>query len=372
VKPDSVGLVRFQGAVIGSLLVGMIALAPPVPTMASEPPSRPYGDARLLARVPTPPGFPEGIAVDANRVYVAGPATFGTTGRPPPRVVAFNARTGKLEATFDTVGEDTLQEHADSSVAFDGQGRLYVLNTQLGMFRLSPRTGRQEAYGKPFPNLGPCVPGQASPCAPTPVDAPALPNDLAFDRAGNAYVTDSMQATIWKVRRGGGAPLIWFQDQRLASPYIGTNGLRLHPSGTRLFFTVTTDLAGAGTVYTLPLVARPSAGDLRVFHQYGADELPDGIAFGASGLLYVAIATPGNSGVSVLRPDGREAVRLSNPRASPVFPFDSPANIAFNGRGSILLTNHAFATGVVQPGRFAVIDVFVRDRGAPLVRPRLP
>jgi sugar lactone lactonase YvrE len=366
--------VRVRRAVIGSLLASVVATAawPPATSARSAPTKRAYGDAKVLAEVPTPPGFPEGIAVEGRRVYVAGPATFGTTGKGPSRVVAFATTSGTLQAAYDTKGEDTLQEHAGSSIAFDARGRLYVLNTQLGMFRLSPGTGKQEPYGKPFPNLPPCAPGQTGACAPTPSDAPALPNDLAFDRAGNAYITDSMQATIWRVPRGGGQPQIWFQDQRLASPYIGTNGIRIHPSGRRLYFTVTTDVMGDGFVYTLPLVAKPSAADLAVFHRYSPDELPDGIAFGATGLLYVTIASPGASGVSVLAANGQEKVRLRNPQGSPIVPYDSPANIAFNGRGSILLTNHAFATGVVQPERFTVLDVFVDDKGSPLVTPRLP
>jgi hypothetical protein len=46
---------------------------------------RPFGDVQVLATVPFPPGFPEGIAVNGNKVYVAGPARFGTAGEPPPR-----------------------------------------------------------------------------------------------------------------------------------------------------------------------------------------------------------------------------------------------------------------------------------------------
>ena len=48
----------------------------------------------MLATVPTPPGSPEGIAVHGNRVYVAGTATFGTTGKPPSSVVASDHETG--------------------------------------------------------------------------------------------------------------------------------------------------------------------------------------------------------------------------------------------------------------------------------------
>ena len=129
---------------------------------------------------------------------------------------------------------------------------------------------------------------------------------------------------------------------------------------------------GQSFVYTLPLVDKPAAADLAVFHQYGPGNLPDGIAFGASGLLYVAMATPAASGVSILAPGGAEKRRLANPPGSTLLPYDTPANIDFNGTGSILLSNHAFVTGVVNPKAFTVLDVFVDDQASPLEKPLLP
>jgi len=330
---------------------------------------RPYGDVKVLATVPTPPGFPEGIAVKGNRVYVAGPARFGTTGTGPSAVFAFDTTTGALVQTYQTQGEDLMAEHADSCIAFDGQGRLYVLNTQLGMYRLDVETGQQSAYSAPFPDLKPCSMSPA-PCSPTVADTPALPNDIAFDEAGNAYVTDSMQATIWRVAPGGGTPQIWYQDARFDSPYVGVNGIRLSPDRTKVFLTVTTDLQGGAYVYTLPLVAQPQASDLVVFHQFPAGDFPDGIAFGKSGSLYVAMATPFASGIAILGPGGNETGRLTNSLLSPIFPYDSPANIAFNQRGSLLATNHAFAT--MLPQQFTVLDVYVNDSASPLAKPDLP
>lgn len=358
------------------LLVVLAAVWQPAPVAAGT--DRAFGDAKILATLPPEPGFPEGIAVKGNRVYVAGPATFGTTGKGPSAVFAFDVESGALVSTFPTQGENLLGEHANSSIAFDGNGRLYVLNTQLGIYRLTPEDGTQQLYAKPFPDLKPCVPLVVPPpCSPTPADAPALPNDIVFDETGNAYVTDSMQATIWRVPAGpvppgGKTPEIWFQDSRLASAYIGVNGLRLDPARTKAYITVTTDLLQQSFVYTLPLSANPGPGDLKVFHQYGPESLPDGVAFGRSGLLYVAIATPGASGVSILDGAGTEVTRLSNPPLSPFAPYDSPANIAFNGRGSILLSNHASVTGFVDPSHFGIVDVFVDDKESPLAKPILP
>jgi hypothetical protein len=108
---------------------------------------------------------------------------------------------------------------------------------------------------------------------------------------------------------------------------------------------------------------------LQTFHQYNG-EAPDGIAFGKSGNLYVVLAAPFNSGVSILAPNSTEVARLTNPVGSPIFPYDSPANAAFSKHGSLLLTNHAFATMI--PANFTVLDVFVDDKEAPLVRPNIP
>jgi sugar lactone lactonase YvrE len=336
---------------------------------------RPFGDVQILATVPFPPGYPEGIAVAGNKVYVAGPARFGTAGEPPSKVFAFDLSTGVLVNTYTMQGEDLGQDHANSCIAFDGQGRLYVVNLQLGIVRIDLGSGQQEVYAPPVPNLLPCSTSPLNtPCSPTLLDLPPLPNDIAFDDAGNLYLTDSFQATIWRIPLGGGQPEVWFQDSRLDIPF-GPNGLRLDPAGTMIYFSVTAEGIGpfgnflGGKIYTLPLVVSPASSDLEVFHQYNG-EAPDGIAFGRSGKLYVALAAPFNSGVSILRPDGTEEGQLHNPSGSPIFPYDSPANIAFNKHGSILLSNHAFATGI--PSNFTVLDVFVDDKESPLIRPNIP
>jgi sugar lactone lactonase YvrE len=342
-----------------------------IPSAGANPNARPFGDAKVLATFPTPPGFPEGIAVKGNKVYVSGPARFGTAGTGPSTVVAFNRDTGATEATYATQGEALAFEHANSCIAFDGNGKLYVLNTQLGIYRLDTSTGAQESYSAPFPDLPACD-GNNAPCSPTVFDAPSLPNDIAFDDAGNAYVTDSMQATIWRVAPGGGTPQVWFQDARLGTVPggIGANGIRLSPDRSKAYVAVTIDQTGKAFIYTLPLVAQPQASDLAVFKAFAPGDIPDGIAFGKSSNLYVAIATPAASGIAILNPSGAETGRLTNPAGSPFFPYDSPANIAFDGHGSLLVTNHAFATMI--PTNFTVLDVYVGDKGSPLSKPDLP
>jgi sugar lactone lactonase YvrE len=354
-----------------ALLAAATAASTLLPATAAAKEPRPYGDAQVLATFPTPPGYPEGVAVKGNKVYVSGPARFGTADTGPSTVVAYNRDTGAVEATYTTQGEALHYEHANSCIAFDGQGRLYVLNIQLGLYRIDTGSGAQENYSAPFPDLPACD-GTNAPCSPTFFDAPSLPNDIAFDEDGNAYVTDSLQATIWRVPAGGGAPQIYFQDARLGTVPngIGANGIRLSPDRSKAYVVVSIDPAGQPVIYTLPLVARPQASDLAVFKQFAPGDIPDGIAFGKSGNLYVAIATPFASGVAIINQSGVETGRLGNPAGSPLFPYDSPANVAFDGHGSLLVTNHAFATGI--PSNFTLLDVYVGDKGSPLSKPDLP
>lgn len=343
---------------------------------ASTVPAAEFGDVSVLSQVPVPNGYPEGIAVRGNRFYVAGPATFGTSvNGKPSRFFEFDLGSGALTRTIETQGEQVFgAEHANSCLAFDGQGQLYVLNNQLGTLRFKLATETQSNYTPPFPNDPACLPLGLSKksCSPTVTNLPALPNDLVFDDSGFLYVTDSMQATIWRIPPGGGAPQPWFRDFRFASPYIGVNGLRLSPDRSQLFITVTTDMLGFGRIYTLPLVEAPQKEDLKVWHNFAPGDGPDGIAFGATGKLYVTLALPGKSGIAVLEPDGTESARIMNPPLSLVTPFDSPANAAFDGQGNLLVTNHAFATGALVPHQFQVLKVFVDDVASPLSEPLVP
>src|SRR5918997_5144994 len=154
--------------IIASFLFAFAIL--PLAAFADSPHTRPYGDVQTLAPFPVPPGSPEGIAVKGNKAYVSGPARFGTAGQPPSIVVVYDTRTGEQLETIQIQGEDLSQEHANSCVAFDGDGRLYVVNTQLGIVRIDLGSGVQTVYAPPVPPVAP-------------FNFP-LPNDIAFDPAG--------------------------------------------------------------------------------------------------------------------------------------------------------------------------------------------
>lgn len=348
-------------AVVG----GLAALSAAYPALAE----RPLGDSRVVADVPDVPGFPEGIATRGNRIYVSGPANFGIFT--PSAVTAFDRKTGALEAIFPITLQDPSPAvmKAISAANFGADGRLYTPEPFMGVviaLDLDP-ANTQAVYAGPFPAPG--GPGSS------------LLNDLVFDDAGNLYVTDSFQATIYRVPPGGGAPAVWFADPRLAGdPAVpfGVNGIRIDRNDKKLYVTVTAENGTLdGVVYRLPLVDTPTAADLEEFHRYpfpdpapGFLPGPDGIAFGKSGKLYVALA--GTSQVSVLFPDGSEDARYSGPAANPggspdPMPWANPANIAFDDQnGALLVTNHASLVVPPDPDLFCVFDVFVDDKGAPV------
>jgi sugar lactone lactonase YvrE len=335
--------------------------------------ARQIGDIETFAAFPEDPGFPEGIAVDGNRVYVSGAATFGTAGKGPSKILVYHKPSGALAQTIVVAGEALALEHAVTAVATDGAGRVYTLSTQLGLLRFT-RHGKgytQEIYGAPLPDLPAC--GAAPPgvdCAPTQDDLPPLVNDVVFDEDGFAYVTDSFQATVFRYAPGGGAPEVWFQSALLSGggplPF-GVNGIRFDPEREHAYLSVTSPSSdpGHGLIYRLPLVEAPDEADLEVVHDYTAGEGPDGMAFGASGRLYVALAS--SNQISVLAPDGSEETRIQSVAGADV-PLDAPANIAFDNHSkSLLVVNHAFLSGDAE--HFAVLKVFVGDRADPLDEP---
>ncbi|MGH9755214.1 MAG: SMP-30/gluconolactonase/LRE family protein [Blastocatellia bacterium] len=370
-----------RGITIRSLISSTITFAL-VASLAATGPTRgaladdPIGKITTLANVPATPGFPEGIAVNGNHIYVSGPATFGTAGTGPSAIRVFDRKTGALVTTISVAGEALAFEHALSNVAVDGQGRIYALSTQLGLIRFTKQGQSyvQQGYGAPLPDLPRCAdvaPGTG--CSPTLANLPPIPNDIVFDDFGFAYVTDSFQATVFRYAPGGGAPQIWFQSALFEGdgflPF-GANGIRLNPEREHVYIAVSTSAAApnVGTIYRLPLVNAPIAADLEVVHAYTAGETPDQVAFDTQGNLYVTLAL--SNQISKLAPNGTELARFQSAPGDAI-PLDAPAAIAFDSRTkSLLIVNHAILSA--NPAHFAVLRMFVGNPGNPLDKPLLP
>jgi sugar lactone lactonase YvrE len=334
-----------------SFLLAAVFLAfsvTPLPVAA-----RALGDSQVIALVPDA-GFPEGIATRGHRFYVSSPAFLGQPFN-AAFVYAYDSRTGGLDTTYRiTITNPSVGRSAAWCLAFGPDGKLYVIEPFVGVIRmdLDPRN-TQSVYAA-FPPTGPS----------------SLLNDLAFDDAGNLYVTDTFAATIYKIPAGGGTPTVWFTDPALAGAPprpIGVNGIRIDKHNQYVYVSVTNSPIG-GAIYRLPLVAQPVATDLQLFAWLGNNEMntgPDGLAFGKSGKLYVAEAL--TSTIRVFNPDGSVDAVYGGPAQHPPgasVPWANPANIAFNDKaGTLLVTNH----GILVPNAvFMVFDVFVNDKGSPL------
>ena len=314
---------------------------------------RPVGDSQIFAPVPAP-GYPEGIAVRGNRVYVSGPAAFGLTGA--PYVFEYDLATGALTNQFEiTFSNPFAGMRGASCLGFGPDNKLYVIEPFVGVIRMELNAANTQSVYATFP--------------PSPN---SLLNDLAFDENGNLYVTDSFAGLIYKVPAGGGAAQVWFQDARLlGNPQLpfGVNGIRVDKKGKRIYFSVTVRQDFSGAIYRLPLVNSPTAAQLEEFHVFPATPqnpfpapAPDGIAFAKNGRLYVSLA--GSNQISVLNQSGGEFRRFTAPAN---VPWVNPANIAFDDdRDRILVTNHASLLPVIDPSLFFVFDVGVSEKGEAL------
>jgi sugar lactone lactonase YvrE len=344
-----------------TLLAALVA-ALAVTAAGAHDRDRALGDTSVVGT--TPPN-PEGVAVRKHRAYVSTAASFDTANAPPSQITVFDLRSGASRA-IAIAGEYLPAPHGMSGEAFDADGKLYVISTQLGILKLDPDGDEpQSVYSPQLPQLPPCSSAPA-PCRPTFAGPPPLPNDIAFDENGWLYVTDSFQATIWRIPPGGGPAQIWFQDARLGGAF-GPNGLRFDRNGHRLYFIVTADFTGAGTIYTLPAGDHPTGADLATFHQY-ASEGPDDLVFGRSGRLYVSLAFA--NAVSVIDQSGNEIARYAGTGGGGI-PVDGPANLAFDDETrSLLFANHAPISN--NPAHFALLRMYVDDRAQPLEEPELP
>ncbi|MFZ1629052.1 MAG: hypothetical protein WAV70_08960 [Anaerolineae bacterium] len=355
---------RLRAAVMLVVVIA-IGLAGSMLAQASD-----IGDIDVLALVPATPGSPEGVVAHGSSVFVSGPARFGTAGTGPSAIQVFDRRTGTLKQTILVTGENLAFEHALSNMAWGGAGRLFALSTQLGLIYFTKQglDYAQVGYGDPVPDL-PICPFSGS-CSPTAFDMPPIVNDVVFDPQGYAYVTDSLQATIWRYAPGGGAAQIWFQSAQFEGggpiPF-GANGIRLNRERTHVYVAISSSAANPaqGTIYRLPLVDQPTEADLAVIHTYIAGEMPDQLAFDSVGNLYVSLAL--SNQISVLAANGTETVRYASAPGDAI-PLDNPAGIAFDARTrSLLIVNHALLSG--DPNHFAVLRMFVDDPGAQLFDP---
>jgi sugar lactone lactonase YvrE len=113
--------------------------------------------------------------------------------------------------------------------------------------------------------------GEASVFAQAPAGAGL--NALAFDRAGNVYISDSFGGIVWRTGPTGGAPVAWVSSPLLATtgyPPFGANGMDFNRAESALFVANT----GNDTIVRVPVVAgAPGAPEVFTHSINGADGL---------------------------------------------------------------------------------------------------
>lgn len=319
------------------------------------------------------PGYPEGLHLWNDTVFV-GTVPANQPGQPPVLYV-FDKDSGALRQQIEV---ETLPGDFQglAGMTVDGCGRLYVGDGGGGrVLRFVERNGsyEQETYAT-IPDLPPCG---TPPCSPTELDRAPLPNDVVFDDDGTMFVTDSFQATIWRIPLGG-APEVWFQHGDMDAEF-GPNCLRVSPGKEWMVFTVSGEVPIDTGRYLMrvPFGDPPQASELEIVRTFTTNDFPDGCTFGASGRLYIGLNIQNQ--VIAMDPDGTEVGRwpsVEQNLASEI-PVDFPASMVFDDeRRSLLLTNYAafwssFPIPHPQTERFAVLEMYVDDVAHGPARPVL-
>ena len=190
--------------------------------------------AVTFATLPAGTAHPEGItADDRGNLYVANFDVSKASG--PGDVVVFD-REGKLLRQLSIPDSSALL----LGLAFRPQsGDLLVIDFgNQRVLRVDPITG------------------SATPFTTIPGGANAGPNALAFDAAGNVYISDSFQGIIWRAPADGGDPEAWVADALLTTPGVppfGANGIAFNNAATALFVAST----GNDSIVRIPLPNGP-------------------------------------------------------------------------------------------------------------------
>ncbi len=352
-----------------ALLASLLAAAPTATA------GRARFDTRVLARVP-PPGFPAMAYVHPNgRIYVGTFVNPGGDGS-RSRVLEYE-QSGTLLRSWTVPGQDLSKDHGVQAATSDSKGRLVLLDRSPARALLLDRaTGKFVQYAT-FPNLAPCLPLQApTGCSQTLEDREPMANYAVWGPDGSLYVSDFLQAVVWRVPPGGGEASIWLSDRRLDGGEFGTTGLAL-AADRRTLLIAQGSSAGlgelnptTGKIYVAEIQPDGSPGPLRLLWESGPADLPDGFTIAQSGKLYVPLAGGANQ-IAVVAPDGRELERFpSSPgdgnNGSSV-PFDTPSSARFLGT-RLIVANQSF-TG--NRDNQVVLDVETGETGLPELIPGL-
>jgi Gluconolactonase len=225
--------------------------------------------ATQFATLPAGTAHPEGITADARgNFYVAD---FDVSGNTSVGTIVVFDRNGRWLRTLQINNGSTLL----LGIAFNpSTGDLLVCDLgKSQVLSVDPQSGESTVFTA-IPQLDP-------------VNHPKTtgePNALAFDAAGNVYISDSSQATIWRTSGAGGTPSPWVTHSLLGTtgvPPFGANGLAFNSDGSSLFVANT----GDDTIVRIP-VLNGDAGTPVVF--VNSINGADGLVIDSADNLWVA------------------------------------------------------------------------------------
>ena len=201
-------------------------------------------------------------------------------------------------------------------------------------------------------------------------------NALTFDKAGNAYVSDSFQGIIWTVGPGGGAGAQWINDPLLRTtgfPPFGANGVDF----TDDFHTLLVANTGDDRIIKIPVQGDGTAGTATILAN--AVIAADGIVLDRHGNIWVA--SNQSDEMIVLNPSGKVIAKLGDFRGvtDDGVPLGLlfPASPAFGLDGKYLyVTNLALDVRVPGLGLPGAVDspwcAKVRHYTVSKIRARIP
>lgn len=280
------------------------------------------------------------IAIEQASIFIDG--TVGETRLSHPECLAFDADGaawcgGDRGELYRVEPDGSALEQVASTggfilgVALDGAGSLYACDlAHSAVFRLDLASGAVERFADGGGEM-------------------RVPNFAVVDRTrGCLYVSDSYDAAqagpgVWRIDLATGATHLWY-----AEPLVFANGMALEPGGDALYVIET----WAQRVVRMPIGADGSAGGPEPVVE-GLERVPDGLAVGADGKLYVACYEPSR----VYRCDpvsGELEILLDDPTAHVLC---HPTNCAFRGT-ELFMANL---------GRWHLTRVDVGVGGAPLL-----
>ena len=285
---------------------------------------------------------PSGVAVDADGVvYVAD------NGNQAIRRIDRNGAVTTLVAPADGVAPIP----SPTRLAFDRAGVLHVIGG-CAIYKVSA-SGAVSRLQTDQPVFTP--PPAGGDCATIPGTLTIDPSGLAFDAAGNLYVSDARANLVRKVSATGQVSVLAGSGQPGRSDGLGAAATLYQPAGLAIDPAGTLSIAEAGGTATLgsigfwSLRTVTAQGEVRRFGPGDRFQQPRGVARDASGNLYVA--DTGNCIIRRVSPAG-DATDLAGVQSNCRYndgtgeqaSFFFPSDIALDPDGNLIVAdtgNHA-------------------------------